>query len=524
MAAIQLTRAHRVLVGIVLAGAVVIATIGFVGSYAAVRELAEEKGFGDFAPFFPIGVDAGIVVLLSLDLLLTWLRIPFPLLRQTAWLLTAATIAFNGASAWGDPLGVGMHAIIPVLFVITVEAARHAIGRVADITADRHMEGVRMWRWFLSPIPTFRLWRRMKLWELRSYQEVITMERDRLVYQAQLRAEYGRAWRRRAPVEARMPLKLARYGVPLRETAATGLAAARPRLAVGAQEQQPKPVSAAASGPEGEGRAADDERGRLGERAGRERPEVRHPEDGSGAAEVVEEAVEPAWLNGGFRPAPGGADGGGERAGAAREPVRETVRETAGAGAEPREAPGAGWGGAPYGGEPYGREPYGREGELAASDAGASFGGEETFRGAGRGYGGDEPPPVEAAPAEAAVTVPVGPGRRRALGNAPVVPDDHERTEQAEATELAGLAEPPRQDGQDGYSAEDGPPSDAFYDAYRQYILEQGDFPNARQLSRFLHERFSITDGDGTLLSEQYLRPYTRGFRERYSAEMGTGV
>jgi ABC-type Fe3+ transport system permease subunit len=103
VAAIKLSRTHRLLVAIVLAGAVLIATIGFVGSYAAVRDLAERKGFGEFAPFFPIGIDAGIVVLLSLDLLLTWLRIPFPLLRQTAWLLTAATVAFNGAAAWGDP-------------------------------------------------------------------------------------------------------------------------------------------------------------------------------------------------------------------------------------------------------------------------------------------------------------------------------------------------------------------------------------------------------------------------------------
>jgi hypothetical protein len=238
---VQLTRAHRILIGIVSAGALLIATLGFVGSYAAVRDLAEEKGFGGFAPFFPIGVDAGIIVLLALDLLLTWLRIPFPLLRQTAWLLTAATIAFNGASAWGDPLGVGMHAIIPVLFVITVEAARHAIGRFADITADRHMEGVRAWRWLLSPIPTFRLWRRMKLWELRSYEEVIRLERDRLIYQARLRAEYGRAWRRRAPVEARMPLKLARYGVPLHQAAADVDPAAIPPATSSPSRQSPLP-------------------------------------------------------------------------------------------------------------------------------------------------------------------------------------------------------------------------------------------------------------------------------------------
>ncbi|MEV8590244.1 DUF2637 domain-containing protein [Streptomyces sp. NPDC051180] len=235
----QLTRTHRILIGLVIAGALVIAGIGFAGSYAAVRELALQKGFGDFSYFFPIGIDAGICVLLALDLLLTWLRIPFPLLRQTAWVLTAATIAFNGAAAWPDPLGVGMHAVIPVLFVVAVEAARHAVGRIADITADKHMEGVRITRWLLSPVPTFRLWRRMKLWELRSYEQVIKLEQERLIYQARLQARYGRSWRRKAPVEALMPLRLARYGVPLAETAPAGLAAAGIEPAVLPPQQQP---------------------------------------------------------------------------------------------------------------------------------------------------------------------------------------------------------------------------------------------------------------------------------------------
>ncbi|MCQ4081209.1 DUF2637 domain-containing protein [Streptomyces sp. RB6PN25] len=249
MSAIRMGRAHRILAGVVVTGAVVIAAIGFAGSYAAVRTLALREGFGWFANVFPIGIDAGIVVLLALDLLLTWFRIPFPLLRHTAWLLTAATIAFNGAAAWPDPLGVGMHAVIPILFVVTVEAARHAIGRIADITADRHMESVRIARWLLAFPSTFRLWRRMKLWELRSYDEVIRLEQDRLVYQARLRARYGRGWRRRAPVESLMPLRLARYGVPLAETGPAGLAAAgiAPDRAL---EAAPAPAPAPAPGPE----------------------------------------------------------------------------------------------------------------------------------------------------------------------------------------------------------------------------------------------------------------------------------
>ncbi|MQS12319.1 DUF2637 domain-containing protein [Streptomyces kaniharaensis] len=248
MARPTLTKAHRGLLGIVAAGACIISGIGFAGSYNAVRELASEKGFGAFSYAFPIGVDAGIVVLLALDLVLTWLRIPFPLLRQTAWVLTVATIAFNAAASWGDPLGMGMHAVIPVLFVVVVEASRHAVGRIAAITADRHMESVRMMRWLLSPVPTFRLWRRMKLWELRSYDEVVRLEQNRLVYRAQLRFRYGRGWRRTAPFQALLPLKLAKYGVPLDPALLDRLdEEARERDAKEAQELQLQENRAAAA-------------------------------------------------------------------------------------------------------------------------------------------------------------------------------------------------------------------------------------------------------------------------------------
>lgn len=209
---LELTTLQRRLVIAVAVGAAVIAAIGFVGSYTAVAKLAKAKGFGDFATIFPIGIDAGILVLLALDLLLTWLRMPLAMLRHTAWLLTAATIAFNAAAAWPDPIGTGMHAVIPILFVVVVEAARHAIGRTADIGAGRHMESVRLVRWLLDPISTFRLWRRMKLWELRSYDDVIKLEQSRLVERARLRARYGRRWRSKAPVSAVMALRLTRYG------------------------------------------------------------------------------------------------------------------------------------------------------------------------------------------------------------------------------------------------------------------------------------------------------------------------
>jgi hypothetical protein len=88
------------------------------------------------------------------------------------------------------------------------------------------MESVRFVRWVLAPYSTAKLWRIMKLWELRSYDTAIDHERSKLIYQAHLSAQFGRGWRRRAPVQTLLPLRLARYGVPLSETAGAGLAAA----------------------------------------------------------------------------------------------------------------------------------------------------------------------------------------------------------------------------------------------------------------------------------------------------------
>ena len=204
-----LTRIQKILTGIVVGAVLVIATLGFIGSYSAVTHLALTKGFGEFAHAFPIAVDAGILAFLALDLLLTWRRIAFPLLRYTAWGLTAATIAFNAVVSWPDPVGTGMHGVIPILFVIAVEAARHAVGRIAEIVADKHLEGPNPSRWLLNPAGTFVLWRRQRLWGIRTWDEVLGLERERRIYIGQLRREYGRGWRRKADAEQLLALWLA---------------------------------------------------------------------------------------------------------------------------------------------------------------------------------------------------------------------------------------------------------------------------------------------------------------------------
>ncbi|KUJ65886.1 hypothetical protein ACZ90_42725 [Streptomyces albus subsp. albus] len=523
MAAMQLTRTHRILIGVVVTGAVVIAAIGFAGSYAAVRDLAQDKGFGSFSNVFPIGVDAGIVVLLALDLLLTWIRIPFPLLRQTAWLLTAATIAFNGAAAWPDPLGVGMHAVIPVLFVVSVEAARHAVGRIADITADRHMESVRIARWLLAPVPTFRLWRRMKLWELRSYDEVIKIEQDRLVYRARLRARYGRAWRRKAPVESLMPLRLARFGVPLAETAEEGLAAAgieppsvRPALPAGSTDAAATagflatapatalaaqaPAASAASVP-GTGAPA----GPVGVPASPQPLPLSVPL--------------PVYQSSEYQTA--------EYQGAEYQPAADHDGRSAG-GYAPAAAGHPAGAGAP--GVPGAAVAQGTAQEAAAGyDAVAVHStGQDVAQGA----------------AGSPVTVPVGPNRVRDLGGQGVggaMPYAAQHWQQAEGAPAAGAAgqgapetaDAPHADAAGADPApeaeggdprrparpraavpEDMPLDEICYGAFRAFLADHSRFPSAFQFGRLLRQEYGLTE-----LGDPDVQRHLAECRDRYQAE-----
>lgn len=214
----DLTNPQKAIIATVVAGAVAIAAIGFVGSYNAVVSLAIKKGFGTFANVFPLGVDVGITTLLALDLVLTWFRMPFPFLRHAAWALTGATIGFNVAASWDDWIAVGMHATMPALFVLVVEAGRHAVSRMAKINSGAYYENPPLPRWILSPYPTYRIWRRMRMWNLRSYVEVIVMEQDTKVFRQALRFRHGRGWKKQALPAERLALDLAKLGKPIRQT------------------------------------------------------------------------------------------------------------------------------------------------------------------------------------------------------------------------------------------------------------------------------------------------------------------
>ncbi|WP_265582722.1 DUF2637 domain-containing protein [Streptomyces ferrugineus] len=174
----------------------------------------------------PTAIDSAIPVFTGAYLFLIRMDMPLWWARLVPWALSLVTCALNVAS--GDSLWSKVaHGAMSLLWVAVSEIAAHTYAvRIGAATGRRRMDKVRRSRWFLDPVATFLLWRRMQLWELSSYDKALELEQERLEYRALLRSKFGRAWRRKAPVESLLPLQLVRHGRPLRETAAAGLLAA----------------------------------------------------------------------------------------------------------------------------------------------------------------------------------------------------------------------------------------------------------------------------------------------------------
>jgi hypothetical protein len=197
-----LGRVERAVGGVVVALVVFLGVIGAVNSFRAVAD-AVEPSFGGLAWTVPIGVDVGIAVFTALDLLLARVGMRMSWLRLVPWALVATTIYLNVAGEHG-PVAAVAHGVLPALWVIAVEAGSHVVRSHVGLTSSSsgvaRMDRVRWSRWVLAPASTLRLWRRMVLWETRSYSEALHRERDRLLARTELQDRWGAVvWRWRAP-------------------------------------------------------------------------------------------------------------------------------------------------------------------------------------------------------------------------------------------------------------------------------------------------------------------------------------
>src|SRR5216684_353697 len=121
-----------------------------------------------------------------------------------------AAVSSFGELAPTVPLGIDLAiAVFSALWVVAVSLAAHVIRIRAQLAAGTRMDRVRVSRWVLAPLPTARLWRRMVLWEIRSYPAALDRERARVLALTGLQDAYGvLAWRWRAPRRVRALYRL----------------------------------------------------------------------------------------------------------------------------------------------------------------------------------------------------------------------------------------------------------------------------------------------------------------------------
>ncbi|MET9957192.1 DUF2637 domain-containing protein [Streptomyces sp. NPDC006339] len=228
------TRARQWIVrglgALVLLGTPVIGGIGFAASYDTLKNLAAANGFGGIAPWFPIGIDVGILIFLAWDLIMVARRRPWPLVRVIAHVLTLATVGLNAAAGraagegvwdalWGDPTRAVMHGLMPILFIVGVEGARRLLIDIARLEDGGGTDSIPVHRWILSPIATPRLYRRMRLANITSYEEMVRRMQELEGYRVWLKQEL-KGDLSKATDEQRLPMTMFDQGYTVQEALA----------------------------------------------------------------------------------------------------------------------------------------------------------------------------------------------------------------------------------------------------------------------------------------------------------------
>ncbi|MGW5497737.1 DUF2637 domain-containing protein [Streptomyces olivaceoviridis] len=216
----KLTGTQKWTAGAIVVAALALAGIGLYLSFEHVAEFAfQELRFGSLGKgqLFAVGVDVGIMVMIAVDLLMAWLKRPISWIRYPVWLLTSATVVLNAASgapegAWKllDYVAAGAHGVVPVLFITVVELGRDAIDRVVR-PEQAERDSIPWLRWVLAPVATARIFRRMRLWGVTSYPEMIRRDQQLIAYEQWLKRKY-KGDISQASEDELLPMKMAPYG------------------------------------------------------------------------------------------------------------------------------------------------------------------------------------------------------------------------------------------------------------------------------------------------------------------------
>ncbi|MFE5729298.1 DUF2637 domain-containing protein [Streptomyces sp. NPDC056528] len=237
-----LTRSERVLLGAVAPAGAGVGGLGLASSFNSVSEAAERWGFAQ--PWMlPIGIGFAIRVFTAANLLLIRFGMQLAWVRVVPWALTLVTCWLNIAA--GESTSARMaHGTMPLLWVVLSEIVAHGYAVRIDAATGRRMERIRRSRWLFAPRATLALWHRMVLWELTNYREALRAEKRRLLARAELREQYGRRWRSKAPRRDLVLLRMGELGSEApdeeHEPDEAGPPKARPRRRAGRDKNSPR--------------------------------------------------------------------------------------------------------------------------------------------------------------------------------------------------------------------------------------------------------------------------------------------
>lgn len=197
--------ATRAIDALIVAGCVIVALIGFTTSFEAVSA-AMRPDFGDLAPLVPLGIDVGILVSSAAYISLARRGEGHPALRIVPHALTAATVYLN-VTAGHTLEGSIAHGVMVALWAVAVEVSAHVAKMRLGLDTGTRFDPIPVRRWFLDPVRTALLWRRMGLWNVTQYRRALAYEKARRYGTGILKARYGRyAWRLHASPLLRMEI------------------------------------------------------------------------------------------------------------------------------------------------------------------------------------------------------------------------------------------------------------------------------------------------------------------------------
>jgi len=205
-----ITKWVKFVIGVLSAFVLALFADGMVASFRTVRTEMTPV-FGSLAWTVPTGIDVGIFVFSGLDLLLAYLDLDVWWLRWVPRALTTGTILLNEA-AGGSTSSRLAHVLLPSLAIVAVEVGVRVVRKRTGLEQGTRRESIPLARWVLSPLDTFRLWRRMCLWGINSYRRALDMEFQRLSGETRAQEYYGREWKSAVPGEVRFLLELGKIG------------------------------------------------------------------------------------------------------------------------------------------------------------------------------------------------------------------------------------------------------------------------------------------------------------------------